>query len=390
MKLVFISNYLNFHMIPICAALNAHPQVEEFSFIALTEQSRMRKEMGFSDVNKSYSYVCRDYESEEAHERAIRLMKDADVAIIGHAPDEWVALRMRVNKLTFLCSERFYKKGLWRRFVPSSYKKKRQRILQYKEKNLYYLTIGAYMPYDLHLIGFPIEKCFQWAYFPRTYELPKREEREMETKIRILWAGRLIRSKHPEIAIKIAEKLKKRNVDFELSLVGDGFLYQKVEKIIKKKDLSDKVFLLGNCAPDKTQIHMSQSDIFLFTSDYSEGWGAVLNEAMAQGCIPVASYKAGASEILIRHGESGYIYRNYHEAVEQITALAKDSKLRRLLSHAAVKTICDVWSADYAAERFVCTVENIQKKNNILENDYFGKPMSAVILRKAKNFIYTQ
>lgn len=390
MKIVLISNFLNEHMIPLCRAFISHSRVEKFCFIALAEISQERKDIGFEDANKAYPFVCCAYESRELYDRAIRLTKEADVAIIGHAPDEWVALRMKTNKLTFLCSERFYKKGLWRRFVPSSYQKKRQRILQYKEKELYYLTIGAYTPYDLNFIGFPLEKCFQWAYFPQTIAIMKRQKCDTGAKIKILWVGRLIREKHPEMAIKIAEELKKRNVDFELSLVGDGLLYQKLDDMIKKKSLSDKVYLLGNCEPKKTQAYMCQSDIFLFTSDYWEGWGAVLNEAMAQGCVPVASSKAGASEILIRHGENGFLFKKYHEAVENIIGILADPVQRERLSRAAAATVHEKWEAGNAAKKFVQAAERLRKGYDIKNSRFRDEPMDYAVLRKAGNYFYTQ
>jgi hypothetical protein len=35
--------------------------------------------------------------------------------------------------------------------------------------------------------------------------------------------------------------------------------------------------------PEEVRVHMEQSNIYLFTSDFGEGWGAVLNEAMNSG-----------------------------------------------------------------------------------------------------------
>lgn len=390
MKVVIISNYLNPHMVPLCMAFDSHPQIEEFYFIALTMQSEARKKMGFEDINKSYPFVCRAYESEGAYNKAVQLAEEADVAIVGEAPDEWVALRMRKNKLTFLQSERFYRRGLWRRFVPISYKKKKERFLQYKEKNLYYLTIGAYTPFDLYMVGFPMAKCFQWAYFPQIYNVKEMPKNNTTQPIQLLWAGSLTKVKHPEIVIKIAEKLKKTGLKFELNVIGSGPLYSKMEKMVKKRHLSNNVCLLGNCKPEKTQEYMAQSDIFLFTSDYGEGWGAVLNEAMAHGCVPIASYKAGASEILIQHGKNGFIYDNYREVSGIIAKLMGDGKQKELISEAAVKTVSETWEAGNAVKKFVQTVEKIRMGQIEVKSESKYGPMDNVVLRKAKNYFYTQ
>ena len=106
------------------------------------------------------------YGSEEKEKSALDIVKDADVAIIAHAPDKYIEARMHTDKLTFLCSERFYRKGLWRRWLPSSYKKKWNRFLKYKDKQLYYLTIGAYAPYELSLLKVPRTDAFNGLTFP--------------------------------------------------------------------------------------------------------------------------------------------------------------------------------------------------------------------------------
>lgn len=40
--------------------------------------------------------------------------------------------------------------------------------------------------------------------------------------------------------------------------------------------------------------YMEKADIYLFTSDFNEGWGAVLNESMNSGCAVVASHAIGS------------------------------------------------------------------------------------------------
>ena len=45
---------------------------------------------------------------------------------------------------------------------------------------------------------------------------------------------------------------------------------------------------MGALKPADVRKEMERADIFLFTSDYKEGWGAVLNEAMNARCAIVA------------------------------------------------------------------------------------------------------
>ena len=49
-----------------------------------------------------------------------------------------------------------------------------------------------------------------------------------------------------------------------------------METLIKEKGLSDSVELLGAMAPEKVREYMEKSGIFMFTSDFNEGWSTVL------------------------------------------------------------------------------------------------------------------
>lgn len=386
MKVVLVSNYLNSHMLPLCTAFINNPKVSEFKFIALTRQSKMRAGMGFVDDNLKYAYVFQAYLSEGAFNESLQVVEDADVAIVGEAPDEFIHVRMKNNKLTYLSSERFYRLGLWRRLVPASYIKKKNRFLQYKDKRLYFLAIGAYLPYELQLLGFPIQKCFQWAYFPLVYEFQHKKRNDKEQPIKLLWVGRMIQIKHPEVAINIAVKLKNLGVNFCLKMIGEGPALPQIKEKIKKTSLFNCIQILGKCSPDNVQRQMAESDIFLFTSNYFEGWGAVLNEAMAHGCIPIASHKAGASEVLIENGKNGYIYRKTMHAVKVIYEIYMDIEFQKKLSDKAQDTIKVKWNPQTAVNRFLKITNCLLDEENVPMYDT-DSPMGNPVIRRAQNYI---
>lgn len=387
MKLVLVSNYLNPHMKPLCDAFCSHSDIEKFSFVATTPFDEERKKMGFQDNQIGVPYVVEAYGSEEKERNALDIVRDADVAIVAHAPDKYIEARMQADKLTFLCSERFYRKGLWRRWFPSSYKKKWNRFLKYKDKQLYYLTIGAYTPYELSLLKFPLNRCFQWAYLPATSK-SSAERNSQESKLEIFWAARMIPIKHPEQAIKLAQTMKKRDVLFDLKMAGDGELQPIIQKKVDKIGLGDCVHLLGNCTPENVQEHMKKSDVFLFSSDYFEGWGAVLNEAMAAGCVPVASQKAGASRVLIENGKNGFLFDTEKELESIMEMIVSGSVDLKAMSQAAQETINKEWNAEIAADRFVETATRLMK--NQKSDNYESGPMKIAKVLKAGNYIYTE
>ena len=78
---------------------------------------------------------------------------------------------------------------------------------------------------------------------------------------------------------------------------------------------------------------MEQADVFLFTSNYLEGWGAVLNEAMNSACAVVAGHGIGAVPFLLKHGKNGLVYKtgNFREFQAYVLQLCQDASLCRRL-----------------------------------------------------------
>lgn len=348
MKLVFVSNMLNHHQIMLCNELNR--VFEYFIFVVVDNTDSI----GCVRAQEA-EYVLHYYLSEEKIQVEWEII-DADVVIFGTCPNELIELRMRYDKLSFLYSERFLKKGTWRRFIPKTRRNVYNRIIKYKTNNMYVLCASAYMPHDLNLLGFPLKKCYRWGYFPEIREQDTEElfQRKKNKKlISILWAGRLIKLKHPDYVVHVAEYLQKKGFKFELNIVGEGSLEKKLKKMIIDRNLLDCVCLLGAMSPEKVRIYMETADIFVFTSDYREGWGAVLNESMNSGCAVIASHAAGAVPFLIKSGENGLIYKNgdLNELKQKMVMLIEDDDKREQYGRNAYQLMIELWNAKTAAER---------------------------------------
>lgn len=83
--------------------------------------------------------------------------------------------------------------------------------------------------------------------------------------------------------------------------------------------------------------YMANADIYLFTSDFNEGWGAVLGEAMSAGCAVVASHGIGAVPFLVEHGKNGLIYQtgNIKDFERCVDILIDSENLRTQLGKSA-------------------------------------------------------
>lgn len=349
MTIVFISNFLNHHQLPLCLELMKIIGNENFCFIACEQIHAERRQMGYEDMNQKYSFVLRAYESEENYRKALQLTESSDVAIIGSANGVFARTRAKCNKQTFLFRERIFKNGSLRRFIPTTAWKIYQGYTRYRNKNFYILCASAYAAEDFELCGFPRSKCLKWGYFPLFKEF--KSERKREEQLKIMWCGRMLWWKHPEHAIAVAQNLKKKKVNFKMLMVGNGAKEEYIKTLIRQHRLESHIILRDFMSPEEIRENMELSDVYLFTSGREEGWGVVLNEAMNSRCAIIANTCAGSTNYLLDH-MNGFLYDGTQ--LELSLALEKmqfsDLDSYKAQSYERIKT---TWNPRVAAENLI-------------------------------------
>lgn len=364
-EVVFFSNYLNHHQLSFCEELVKLTD-NNFHFVAQKAISEKRIAFGYQNITEKYPFVVKSYKSEEELKKAYDLAVKADYVLFGSSNTDYLKERLSNNQLTIKYSERLFKKKL--NFIETlkGYRRVYINHTRYKNKKLYMLCASAYAAYDFNRFGAYKNKTYKWAYFPTTkhYDIDKLiENKENNKKIKILWAGRLIEWKHPECCIELSRRLKKDNVDFEMNIVGNGAMEDELKSLIDKYELNDNVHMLGSMPPDEVRKRMEEANIFLFTSNMQEGWGAVLNEAMNSGCACIASHAIGSTGFLVEHNKNGLVYRDgdNDDLYEKVRCLIDNSVLRVNIYRNAYKTITELWNAEEAARRFLILCECLEK-----------------------------
>lgn len=371
MKVAFFSNYLTHHQIPFCLEMQSRDGIE-FYFVSTEPMEEERKQGGWA-FETEYPFEIKAYRSTEDKKKALELVRDSDVMIIGSAPEEYVAYRMKnaKTKLTLRYSERIYKGGRWRVLSPRGAINRVKTYFRYLGKPLYMLCASAYTAGDLAMLGSYLGKCFKWGYFPKTYDYDIEKLLQDKQKNSLLWVARMIDWKNPEIPILVAKKLKQKGYSFNLKMIGVGPLLEQMQRLIQENGLEDCVYMLGAMTPEKVREHMEENSIFLFTSDQREGWGAVLNEAMNSGCAVIANGKIGSVPFLLNNERNGLVY--YGEDIDEICSLVErllnDEKLTAKLGRNAYDTLVNQWSARVAAERIVSTCEKLLKGEKFFFKD---------------------
>ncbi len=116
----------------------------------------------------------------------------------------------------------------------------------------------------------------------------------MENSRILVNAGRLSVEKGQAHLIKAFSVIAPKYPDYKLLILGEGYFREKLQKLIEKLGLSERVLLAGRV--NNPADYFSMSDIFVLASDV-EGMPNVILEAMQSG-LPCISTDCGAREIL--------------------------------------------------------------------------------------------
>ncbi len=366
-RMAFVSNYINHHQIPFCNVM--HRLLEgDFTFIQTEPMEEERVRMGWHEGDRP-AYVRCFYE-EEAYCK--RLILDCDIVLFGGTEEEsYITPRLEAGRPVIRYSERLYRTGQWKAVSPRGLMKKYRDHTRYRRAPVYLLCSGAYVPSDFHIVRAYPGKMYCWGYFPETrhYDIDRllEEKGYGEEKIpSLLWAARLIDLKHPELALETAAYLRDKKLDFHMDIIGDGELRTRMEALAEEYGLEGHVTFLGYRSPEEVRRAMEKADIFLFTSDRREGWGAVANEAMNSACALVAGHMIGSAPWLIRQGENGLIYEDgkKRQLFFLTESLVKDRIYCRQLGRSAYRTITEDWNAENAAGLLLKRIRNILGQEN--------------------------
>lgn len=366
LQFVFVSNYLNHHQIPFCDAM--YRLLEgSFAFVQTERVEEERIRMGWRENNEK-PYLKLYYEEPE---QCRRLIEQCGIVLFGGSDDEtYIRGRLEQGRPLLRYSERLYKGGQWKAVSPRGLLRKYKDHTRYRNKPIYLLCAGAYVPSDFHIVRAYPGKMLKWGYFPETrhYDVeqllaqkgwrrgePDRDGRTENGTAYLLWAARMIDWKHPELALRTAAYLKEKGCDFHMDMVGGGAMEEQISRERDRLHLQEYVTLCGYCPPGEVRRRMEQADIFLATSDRGEGWGAVINEAMNSGCAVVGDHMMGAVPYLICHGQNGMIYEDGREdsLFTMTEELVQNRAYRQRLARAAVKTITEEWNGENAAARLL-------------------------------------
>lgn len=101
------------------------------------------------------------------------------------------------------------------------------------------------------------------------------------------------------------QQVKKNNA-YKLILIGNGPEHDRIMEYIQKNNLDDMILCMNFMSQEELKVIYHNANVLCLVSK-SETWGLVINEAMSAGCAIIASKECGASEVLVRSDQNGYV-----------------------------------------------------------------------------------
>ena len=174
-----------------------------------------------------------------------------------------------------------------------------------------------------------------------------------DSRLQCAFIGRITQIKRPDRFLDVASEIKKRGVNLDFFMAGDGELLEGCRKRISKQDLP--VTVLG-WQSDIEKV-LSAADIVVLTSD-NEGTPLSLIQAGMAG-LPVVTTNVGSVPEIVLDGVTGIVTDlDVQEIANALEKLATDKALRERFGLAAQEFTL----ANFGVERLVHDHEELYKK----------------------------
>jgi len=171
--------------------------------------------------------------------------------------------------------------------------------------HVYVLAVSSLAVAQLKAIGFPEERIYPFGYFrecPPCNGLPISSSGN-----KMVYVGQLIQRKGLDILLEAMTPLWYRYPDLSLDIIGEGPERRVVERYIQEHPYA-RITMFGPVSSAKIFEAIAGHDLLILPSRF-DGWGIVVNEALALG-IPVVVSSACGTADLILHGRNGYIFKS--------------------------------------------------------------------------------
>lgn len=153
--------------------------------------------------------------------------------------------------------------------------------------------------------------------------------------VKLLYLGRLIDCKGPDLVIRAFEDAVLDDIDAWLTIAGDGPLRVTCELMRARSPARERIKITGNVDSVQAEQLRNEADIFIAhnctgpLTNQTEAFGVTFLEAMASG-LPVLSARSGGVPEVVQDGETGLLVEpgDVREQTKTIVRLVRSSDER--------------------------------------------------------------
>jgi glycosyltransferase involved in cell wall biosynthesis len=168
------------------------------------------------------------------------------------------------------------------------------------------LAVSHFATDFLERLGFPRASIYPFGYFRAMPNITGSEVPNLNRHTEIVYVGELSPRKGTDLLLEAMWPLYAQHDDVSLAIIGDGPMMDELRTGVVAHGAMRRVTVEGSLRADQILPRLTRADLLVLPSRW-DGWGMVVNEALAVGVPVIVSDRCGAAD-LVKHGINGYVF----------------------------------------------------------------------------------
>jgi len=216
-------------------------------------------------------------------------------------------------------------------------------------KKAFFITNSKFTQNILYKAGLPADKV-NFKYFGTNIKQFKRERKSDTT---LLFIGRLVDCKGPDLVIRAYIRARDLGFKGKLIIAGDGPLMTTCYLLKSHSKYNEDIILLGKVNEKQADALYKTADIFIahhnkgLITNQEEAFGVSIIDAMSYG-LPVITAKSGGVTEIVNNEENGFLVEQFdiEEQAKKILHLNNNDELKKQYGKNSIKRIEQIFNRE--------------------------------------------
>lgn len=178
-------------------------------------------------------------------------------------------------------------------------------------------------------------------------------KKKLHQPLRVLFVGRLSRSKNVHVLIHALGDLRKGGVETECKIIGDGPEQTRMRELSAREGLEDCVHFDGALEYEQVMPYYAWADVLVLASE-TEGWPKAIAEAMTFGVVCVGSNRGFVPQMVTPERGVCIPPGDVRALAEALRAVQSDPQRYRTLSQESAG-----WAQQFTIEAFQQAIHSL-------------------------------